>query len=1196
MKRFVARALLLLGLVAAAGTPAYASTTAAPRSSPPPFDAVALVDPLVGTSGNGYDGATDTFPGADAPFGMVQWSPDTPSQPAGGGYNYNDTTITGFSLTHLSGPGCSVFGDIGILPAVGPVSAPATASQAFSHASELASPGYYEITVGQPSIRTQLAVTARTGLARFTFPVPVPQATATSAPVATTGGAVLRPEAQGDLLINASSNQAGVSNAEIRIAGPSEVVGSATSGWFCGMPGTYTVYFVLDFDRPFAAHGAWIGKRLLPGADAASGAGAGAWVAFDTSAAQSVRVKASVSWVDLDGARSNLRAEANTWDVDAVRRATAAAWASELGRVRVDGGTPVQRRVFYTALYHTMLHPNVYSDADGRYRGFDGRVHRTDRGHVEYATFSGWDIYRTEMPLLALLEPQRTSDMMRSLVHAASQSGWLPKWSLVDVETAVMGGDPSDPIIAGAYAFGARDFDARAALQAMMKGATRTSGPPGQGWYYQRPGLDEYVTRGYVVDDHTTNVAPLANGASLTLEYALDDFSIAQLARAVGDRQLSAVMSARGQNWENLFDRASGTIMPRDRAGAFERAQLDEYGQHGFQEGTSAQYTWMVPQGYGALVRGMGGPRAAATALDAYFTQTDAGEDKPFAWMGNEPSIGSPWAYLAVGQPWKAQRLVRDVMTQLWGDTPDGIPGNDDLGTMSAWYVWCALGLYPQYPAAPVLDLGAPLFSHATIRAPGVTDIEISAPAASTGAAYVRGATVGGRAWSRSWVPYAPGTPLRIAMALGTTPDMRWASAAGDAPPSYAQGAPRFPDASPAWLTDLTPASITVAPGATTSFRFSVDNAGTLPESLTWSATGPDALVLTPLGGRVDAPAAATHAVYGSIAVSPRAADGLYDFSISGVADSGAQLAAITGAVRVQRPGAALRLAYVADLFDNEITAFDPRTHAVGAPILVGEFPRDVAMSPDGSRVYVADNASNDVAVVDTQTQSTIARIPVGKAPWGIRVSPDGARVWVANSSDNTVQAIDTATLAAGAPIAVGNDPEEIALSPDGKTVWVTDVGSDAITAIDGATGVASDLIPAGPRPRGIALSPDGRRLYVSDFGGNVVTPIDTATRTALAQIPVGVAPRGLAVSPDGKWLFVTDFGSNDVARIDLGTLTASRPVAVGLNPLAVAFDAAGDTAFVVDSDDNGCVPIDVKTLDVGPRIPLGDRPMGLSM
>ncbi|HYK51995.1 MAG TPA: GH92 family glycosyl hydrolase, partial [Candidatus Eremiobacteraceae bacterium] len=1129
-------------------------------------------DPLVGTSGNGYDGGIDTFPGADAPFGMVQWSPDTPSQPAGGGYNYSDSTITGFTLTHLSGPGCNVFGDAGILPMIGPVTAPASASQAFSHASEVATPGYYEIRVGMPSVRVQLAATPRTGLGRFTFP----------------------PSPQADILVNASSNQNGVSNSTVQITSPTEIVGSASSGWFCGMPDTYTVYFVLDFDRPFTTHGTWLAKKITPDSDQSTGIGSGAYVSFDTTADPTVNVKVALSWVSLDGARANLRLEAHSWDVDAVRAAAHRAWNSDLGRVQIGGGTDLQRRVFYTALYHTMLHPNIYSDADGRYRGFDGQVHSVDRGHVEYATFSGWDIYRTEVPLLAMLEPARTSDMMRSLVHAAQQGGWLPKWSLVNGESAVMGGDPSDPIIAGAYTFGARDFDAHAALAAMVKGATNTGGPLGQG--SQRPGLGEYESRGYVVNDHATNVAPLANGASLTLEYSLDDFSISQLARFLGDERTADAMTARSQNWTNLFDRWSGLITPRDSDGAFESAPLTENGQSGFQEGTAAQYTWMVPQGYGALIAGLGGRDRAVAALDAFFTQIDAGQAEPYAWMGNEPSIGSPWAYLAAGAPWKAQTVIRDVMTQLWGDTPDGIPGNDDLGTMSAWYVWCALGLYPQVVASPVLDLGAPLFPYARVNVPHGASIEIVAPGASADAAYVQSVRWGHLAWSDSWVPFRTSKPMRLTVSVAATPNRYWASAPTDGPPTYTTGPPKFPAFTASTLMPPTPGELLLTSGSSASFKFAIENAGTTPDTVAWTAQSDDPLTVTPLSGRLDAAAAAASSVTASVSVAPHTPSGLYDFSLAGVSGDGAAIARVTGVVQVMGPGnRPPSLAYVANFFDNEVAPFDPRTHAVGQPIVVGELPREVAISPDGRRVYASNNGANSVSVIDTATQSVIATINVGHSPWGVRVSPDSSTVWVANGGDNTIQPIDASTLVAGKAIPVGQNPEDIAISPDGSMLWVVDVNSGDVMPVNARTETPLDPIIVGPHPRGIAISPDGSRVFVSDFAGNEVTPIDTVTRKAGTSIPVGIAPRGLVVSPDGKMLYVADFGSNEVSRIDLTTMTALAPIQVGLNPVAVGLDSSGLTLFVVNQDDDDCMPIDLSTLRIGAPIPLGDRPMSFA-
>ncbi|MGA7202407.1 MAG: glycoside hydrolase domain-containing protein, partial [Candidatus Cybelea sp.] len=352
-----------------------------------------LVDTFVGTSGTATGGPIDTFPGADLPFGMVQWSPDTPSQNAGGGYEYSDKQITGLSLTHLSGPGCNVFGDFGILPIAGALpSSPATASQPFSHASEQSAPGWYVVSLGEPAIRAELTVTMRTGIGRFTFP-------ATS---------------QANLLVNVASNQAGVLGSSVRIDGSNEISGSATSGFFCGMPDQYTVYFVAQFDRPFRAHGTWQAARLFPDASSAQGPAAGAWLTFDAMQNREVRMKVGLSFVSTAGARANLAAESSGWNLIGERDRATEKWSAMLHRITIDGGTTLQQRMFYSALYHTLLHPNVISDVTGEYRGFDGRVHRVAAGHAEYANYSDWDIYRTEVPLLALIAPSETSDMVQS--------------------------------------------------------------------------------------------------------------------------------------------------------------------------------------------------------------------------------------------------------------------------------------------------------------------------------------------------------------------------------------------------------------------------------------------------------------------------------------------------------------------------------------------------------------------------------------------------------------------------------------------------------------------------------------------------------------------------------------------------------------------------------------------------------------
>lgn len=366
------------------------------------FDPLPYVDPFVGTSGTDVGGPIDTFPGAAVPFGMVQWSPDTPSKPAGGGYDYGDKETVGFGLTHLSGPGCSVYGDFDVLPTIGVPTDPERAQQQLPHAGERATPGSYEAIVGNPGIRTELTVTPRTGLGRFAFPA-TPQA---------------------EILLNAASDQAGVSDASVRVVGSNEIQGSASSGSFCGMPDTFDVYFVAQFDRPFTGYGTWSGAAASVNSRAARGTRTGAWVQFDATRDPNVEMKIGISYVSIAGARRNLQAENRGWDLAAVRAQAQRRWRALLGRVRVEGGTPRERTTFYTALYHALLHPGVFSDVDGTYAGFDKRTHHTRRGHAEYANFSDWDIYRTQVPLMALLAPREASDMMQ-VAGRCGAAGWL---------------------------------------------------------------------------------------------------------------------------------------------------------------------------------------------------------------------------------------------------------------------------------------------------------------------------------------------------------------------------------------------------------------------------------------------------------------------------------------------------------------------------------------------------------------------------------------------------------------------------------------------------------------------------------------------------------------------------------------------------------------------------------------------------
>lgn len=1171
--------------------PLVVAVLAAAGLTPPPSAAdsggepAAWVDPFIGTgSGGDVVGDVDAFPGASVPFGMVQWSPDTPAKPPGGGYAYADHDITGFSLTHLSGVGCPTGGDLPFLPWTGPLPAdPSSASLPFAHTDESASPGAYRVTAG--GIDTELAVTARTGLARLSFP---------------------RTD-QARVLVKVAGSQNGSSGATFTTIGDREIAGSVTSGRFCGQPNAYTVYFAAVFDRPFTTSGTWGGTTAAAPvrapasrrAPAAASPVAGGYVTFDTRQRQAVRAKVALSYVDTSGAEENLRAEATGFDLDAVRAAARRTWDGMLDRIRVGGGTADQRTQFTTALYHALLGPNVFSDADGRYLGFDGAVHRADPAHPQYANFSGWDIYRSEIPLLALIAPGETADMMTSLLRDADSGGWLPKWPVANGYTDVMNGDAADPILAGAYAFGARGFDTRHALDLMVRGA-EGSGTAGQGFYTERPSRAEYLRLGYVPNTQSTSISPVPNGASETLEYAVDDFAIGRLAAATGRVDLAQRFQARSQNWSNLFDTSTGYIRPRDVDGAFPPGDpvppaSSGFGQTGFQEGNAAQYTWMVPQNLRGLADGIGGDAATAARLDTYFTQLNAGPNAPYHWQGNEPTFGTPWVYDSIGQPWKTQATVRRIMTGLYHATPGGEPGNDDVGAMSSWYVWAALGLYPQAPGVPVLVLGSPLFPHAEIDAGPGRRIVVDAPNAAADRPYLRSLRVNGQPSTRNWVSLPGRGQLRLDASLSATPDLHRGTGRADAPPSYGAGPVRFPPSTRASVrTD--PAQTRLAPGQTSTVDVVVDDTlGAGEATVTWRAEPATGLTATPATGTVTAPAGGTaHAPLG-IAASAGLPSGYYQVAVRATAAGGAVIATARLLVTVARPGEVVPTAYVTNYSDGTVTPVDTRTHIAGPVIGVGSGPDGAIVVPGGGEAYVADNNSNSVTVIATSDNHVVATVPVGSIAADVDATPDGRTVWVSNYGDGTVQPIDTATHTAGAPVAVGTNPQRLRLAPGGARLWVPNQGSGTVSVVDAASRTVVGTVPVGAAPFGIAFSPDGRTAYVGNTGGNSLSIVDTATLAVTGTLALGSSPNGMAMAPDGHVLYVTTT-SGGVLPVDTATGTAGALVATGAGAYDVEFSADGSTAWVVDTAANDIRPVTVATGTAGTPITVGNVPDGVGL
>jgi predicted alpha-1,2-mannosidase len=764
-------------------------------------DLASEVNPFIGTTNGG-----NTYPGASLPFGMVAFSPEEVPLPgrnypiaAPGGYEWRVNGIKGFSLTHLSGTGCTgASGDIPIMPVTKDVALSPSSddgfvmySSYFSHDDEHASPGAYSVALAN-GVTVDLSATLRSGYARFAWPKDKPA----------------------NLLFRTSDSEIGSSDASVKVdAAKREVTGSVTSGNFCGYlspdrrESYYTLYFVAAFDQPFKPGGAWQDTTLTPGATEAHGGttygdrghppgrkGSGAWITFDPAKAPLVNMRVGISYVSLANARANLAVEnPNGTTLEATRDAARKAWNDKLGQIAVRGGAKDERAVFYTALYHVLLGENTYSDVNGEYLGFDKKMHKVEGGQsVQYANFSGWDVYRSQVQLVTWLDPRIGSDIAQSLLNQANQNnGVWDRWTHVTGATSVMNGDPSPPSIAAIYAFGGRDFDVKSAYASLLKAATTPTdldlshrGCPVQ-CVGERPGLDQWLKLHYMPAGSSG-----WGSAADTLELATADFGVAQLAEYVGDDANAKLFRERAGWWRNLFNPKTGYIQPRNADGSWKHVDFNVENDDDYVEGSGAQYLWMVPFDPAGLFEKLGGVEKATACMNRFFYNKDgslavtkAGDDH--AELANEPSIASPWLYDFAGAPWHTQEIVRAAMKQIWINAPNGISGNDDLGEMSSWYVWAALGMYPLYPGRAELVLGSPLFENAVITRPRGS-LTIRARGAAMDAPYIASLSVDGALSTKAWLPASftlnGGT---LDYSLSKTPNKEWGAAPSDAPPSF---------------------------------------------------------------------------------------------------------------------------------------------------------------------------------------------------------------------------------------------------------------------------------------------------------------------------------------------------------------------------------------------------------------------------
>jgi predicted alpha-1,2-mannosidase len=730
---------------------------------------VQYANPLCGTAADG-----DLYPGATAPFGMIQWSPDTKSGRHSSGYRYEDSVISGFSMDHLSGAGCNYGENFAFMPILGTVTKAPDRRRTefftqFSHDQEIAKPGYYTVTLNN-GIKVELTATERSGFGRFTYPA---NGTAT-------------------MTINAASAVNGAKDSAIQIhPGEHEVTGWAVSGHFCGGPDQGKTYFCAIFNQPFSSYGTWSDATVNDGATSGKGRASGAFLSFNPSGNRRVLVKVAISYVSIADAKENLEKENplskfSSKDFDRAVARASRTWNLLLNRIQVSGGTTDEMKTFYSMLYHVLLGPTICSDVNGDYMGYDGKVHRTTDHRVQYANFSGWDIYRSEAQLLAMLVPRAASDMGQSLLMDYQQGGAFPRWGVPNEDSGVMMGDPAAPIIADFYAFGATNFDTQATLAGLVRAAVDPSVYAPRTGTHERDALEDYLKLGYVPEHQKGGYG----NVSMTLEYDSADFALSRFAHKLGDDTDSAMLLKHAQNWMNLYNPATGYMQMRRRDGSWAPGFKDDVGAYdndqAYVEGTAAQYVWMVPFNLNGLAKMMGGKNIAVKRLDTFFTKINAGTGSKYAYLGNEPCLETPWEYCFWGKPYKTQKVVREAMTQLFSSAPHGYPGNDDLGEMSSWYIFGALGMYPEMPGSGVLVLGSPLFHKAVLHLPD-GNVTILGEGAAEDAPYVQSLTVKGENWNRPWIRYrdiAHGG--KLVYTLGTKPNANWAKYPFDAPPSFA--------------------------------------------------------------------------------------------------------------------------------------------------------------------------------------------------------------------------------------------------------------------------------------------------------------------------------------------------------------------------------------------------------------------------
>jgi predicted alpha-1,2-mannosidase len=839
----------------------------------PVADIAQLVDTRTWTSGGG-----NTFPGAEVPFGMTQWSPDTmPNRSAGGGYSFGDTSITGYSLTHISGPGCGAAEDVPMLPMTGamPTGNLNSVTTKFTNDNEVAQAGYYSAQSNQPdTITSEFTATPHTSMGRFTYP----------------------PTTAADFLIKLRDSQNGeFAPSAATIVNDHEITGSETSGHFCGeavndgQRQEYTVHFDIVFDQPFTS------SQILTGTSGPSAV----FLTFDTSTDQTVQAKVATSYVSDANAQQDVQSENSGWDFDGIKSAAQQTWNDLLGEIQISGGAFDQTQEFYSLLYKDFMQPNISSDVNGQYMGADMAVHTVSgQQDDQYGTYSGWDIYHSLSQLQAMLDPKAASDQAQSLVNYYDQDHLLQQWGYLNLNNYVMVGDPAQSIIADYYAFGAHDFDTKHALDDMLAQATTVNDV--------RPGEALEQQHGYLPEDGTYGCCN-AHGQVPTLEeYDSQDLALSFFARALGDNANADMLEKRANNFENVFNPANNLLNPRNANGTY-MPDVTGTSTDRYVEGDAYEYLWNTPNNYAALFSLLGGRATVAPELRTFLSKPNG--FGMFAQLTNEFGFGEQYAGDYAGDPAGTQQAVANIRSTMYAPGPS-LDNNDDLGANSSTFIWEMLGMYPENSGSDNLVFNGPGFPHATITPPNGNTITINAPAVSPTNFYVQNLKINGSPYEKLYVPYstlAKGATLD--WTLGSKPST-WGNAPQDAPPSYGAGTEPV-------VGFASDSRVTVTPGGTATVMIGAQNATTSTQKVQASVSQlPSGLSISPSSTTLSVPPNGRATTTLTVHADAAAQQTFYTVPVS-LADGNADLPDITLTVLVAPPGSLLRAFNNAGISDD---------------------------------------------------------------------------------------------------------------------------------------------------------------------------------------------------------------------------------------------------------------------------------------